>query len=89
MLGFGKIKKKVFGTANDRLIKATQPIIDKINALEPEYSALDDAGLITKTEELKDGRPRAKALKVFFPRLSQTAARVRDARWDCVRLTCN
>ena len=67
MLGFGKIKKKVFGTANDRLIKATQPIIDKINALEPEYSALDDAGLITKTEEFKKRATEGESLESLLP----------------------
>jgi preprotein translocase subunit SecA len=67
MLGFGKIKKKVFGTANDRLIKATQPIIDKINALEPEYSALDDAGLITKTEEFKKRATGGESLESLLP----------------------
>lgn len=67
MLGFGKIKKKVFGTANDRLIKATQPIIDKINALEPEYSALDDTGLITKTEEFKKRATGGESLESLLP----------------------
>ena len=52
MLGFGTLAKKVFGTANDRKIKATHPIVEKINALEPEFEALSDDGLIEKTEEL-------------------------------------
>ncbi len=39
MLGIGTIAKKVFGTPNDRKIKATRPLIDKINALEPEFEA--------------------------------------------------
>ena len=53
MLGIGSIAKKVFGTTNDRKIKAVRPTVEKINALEPEFVALDDAGLIAKTEELK------------------------------------
>jgi len=53
MLGIGSIAKKVFGTTNDRKIKAVRPTVDKINALEPEFAALDDAGLIAKTQELK------------------------------------
>ena len=36
MLGFGTIAKKVFGTPNDRKVKATLPLIEKINALEPD-----------------------------------------------------
>jgi preprotein translocase subunit SecA len=53
MLGIGNIARKVFGTPNDRKIKATRPIIEKINALEPEFQALSDEGLKAKTEEFK------------------------------------
>ena len=49
----GKLARKVFGTPNDRKIKATRPVIEKINALEPDFEKLDDAGLIAKTEEFK------------------------------------
>ena len=41
MLGFGKIAKKVFGTANDRKVKSVRPLVDKINALEPEFRGSD------------------------------------------------
>ena len=37
MLGIGTLAKKVFGTPNDRKIKATRPLVAKINALEPEF----------------------------------------------------
>jgi preprotein translocase subunit SecA len=53
MLGFGTLAKKVFGTPNDRKIKATRPLIAKINALEEEFEKLSDAGLIEKTQELR------------------------------------
>ena len=33
MLGLGMLGRKVFGTPNDRKIKATRPLIEKINAL--------------------------------------------------------
>ena len=33
----GKIARKVFGSPNDRKIKATRPLVEKINALEPEF----------------------------------------------------
>ena len=54
MLGIGNLAKKVFGTPNDRKIKATRPLVDKINALEPEFEALSDEGLIAKTAEFKE-----------------------------------
>ena len=53
MLGLGTLARKVFGTPNDRKVKSIRPLVAKINALEPQFAALDDAGLIAKTEELK------------------------------------
>ena len=53
MLGIGTVAKKIFGTPNDRKIKATRPLVEKINALEPEFEALSDEGLIEKTQEFK------------------------------------
>ena len=52
MLGLGSIAKKVFGTTNDRKVKAARPLVEKINALEPEFEKLSDDGLKQKTEEL-------------------------------------
>jgi len=46
MLGLGKITKKVFGTPNDRKIKAIRPLIEKVNALEPEFEKLSDEAKI-------------------------------------------
>ncbi|MES2146180.1 MAG: preprotein translocase subunit SecA, partial [Pseudomonadota bacterium] len=53
MLGFGALARKVFGSANDRKVKAVRPLVARINALEPEFSALSDEGLIAKTAEFK------------------------------------
>ena len=52
MLGFSSLAKKVFGTPNDRKIKATWPLVDRITALEPEYEKLSDEGIIEKTRAL-------------------------------------
>ncbi len=54
MLGIGTLAKKVFGTPNDRKIKATRPIVEKINALEPEFEKLTDEQLIEKTAEFTE-----------------------------------
>ena len=62
MLGIGTIAKKVFGTPNDRKIKSTAPIVAKINALEPEYEALSDEGIIAKTAEFKERLAGGEAL---------------------------
>ncbi|MDH5453987.1 MAG: preprotein translocase subunit SecA, partial [Paracoccaceae bacterium] len=52
MLGLGTIAKKVFGTPNDRKVKSVRPLVEKINALEPEFQALTDEGIKDRTEAL-------------------------------------
>lgn len=67
MLGLGSIAKKIFGSSNDRLVKAQRPLIAKINALEPEFVALDDAGLIAKTEEFRQRHANGESLDALLP----------------------
>jgi len=67
MLGIGTIAKKVFGTANDRKIKATRPLVAKINALEPEIEKLSDEGLKEKTAELKQRAQSGTSLDDLLP----------------------
>ena len=67
MLGFGSLAKKVFGTVNDRKIKALQPVIEKINALEPEFEALSDEGLIEKTDAFKKRIAGGESLDDLLP----------------------
>ncbi|HTT21719.1 MAG TPA: preprotein translocase subunit SecA [Candidatus Sulfotelmatobacter sp.] len=44
---------KVFGTKNERVIKALMPNVRAINALEPEIQKLSDAELRAKTDEFR------------------------------------
>ena len=67
MLGIGTLAKKVFGTPNDRKVKAVRPLVDKINALEPEFQALSDDGLIEKTEELAKRAKSGESLDDLLP----------------------
>lgn len=53
MLGFGGIARKVFGTPNDRRVKSARPLVAQINALEPEFQALSDDGIIQRTRDLQ------------------------------------
>ena len=76
MLGLGTITKKVFGTPNDRKIKAARPLVEKINALEAETEKSTDAGLIEKTEEL---RQRALAGESLDDLLPEAFANCREA----------
>ncbi|MDE0784078.1 MAG: preprotein translocase subunit SecA, partial [Planktomarina sp.] len=76
MLGLKIFAKKVFGTPNDRKIKATQPAVDQINALEVEFETLSDEGLIIKTKDLGD---RAKAGESLDSLLPEAFANCREA----------
>ncbi len=67
MLGFGTIAKKVFGTPNDRKVKATRPLVQQINALEPEYQVLSDEGLKERTEALKARVTNGESLDALLP----------------------
>ncbi len=67
MLGIGSLAKKVFGTSNDRRIKATRPLVDKINALEPEFQALSDEALKEKTAEFKARVEKGESLDDLLP----------------------
>ena len=67
MLGIGTLAKKVFGTPNDRKIKATRPLVEQINALEDDFLALTDDGLKEKTEELKKRAQDGESLDDLLP----------------------
>ncbi|MDT2073007.1 MAG: preprotein translocase subunit SecA [Planktomarina sp.] len=90
MLGLGTIAKKVFGTPNDRKIKATRPVVDQINALEAQFVALSDQGLIEKTNELRDrakvGEPLDKILPEAFANCREAAKRALGLRAFDVQL---
>ncbi len=84
MLGLGTISKKLFGTPNDRKIKATRPLVEQINALEPEAVKLSDQGLIDKTAELskraKDGEDLDSLLPEAFANCREAAHRALGLR---------
>ena len=53
MLGLGTIARKIFGTPNDRMVKSVRPTVDRINALEAEFSSLTDAQIMENTAAFK------------------------------------
>ena len=84
MLGIGTIAKKVFGTPNDRKIKATRPLVEQINALETEFEKLSDEGLKDKTEEFRkralDGESLDDLLPEAFANCREAARRTLGLR---------
>ncbi len=91
MLGIGTVAKRIFGTPNDRKVKAARPLVDKINALEPDFEALSDAGLREKTVEFKkriaDGEKLDSLLPEAFANCREAARRALGLRAFDVQLT--
>ncbi|MDQ2690079.1 MAG: preprotein translocase subunit SecA [Chloroflexota bacterium] len=54
------------GDSNERVVRALQPIVDRINELEPEIQALSDAELASKTDELR-ARLRDRIGEIMVP----------------------
>ena len=67
MLGLGTLARKVFGTPNDRKIKATRPVIERINVLETEFTALSDEGIIELTRALQTRARNGESLDAILP----------------------
>ena len=90
MLGLETLSKKVFGSADDRKVKAVQPLVKKINDLEAEIKALSDAQLKNKTEEfrtrLDDGTTLDDLLPEAFAVAREAAARTLGLRAYDVQL---
>jgi len=63
----GQLLSKVFGSRNDRLLKRMDKVVSKINAFEPEISALSDEQLRAKTEEFRQRLGNGETLNDILP----------------------
>ncbi|MBU4612009.1 preprotein translocase subunit SecA [Achromobacter sp. GG226] len=59
--------KKIFGSRNDRLVKQFRGQVARINALEPQMSALTDAELTAKTAEFRARIAKGESLDALLP----------------------
>jgi preprotein translocase subunit SecA len=73
MLGFAK---KLFGSSNDRKVKAFQEHAQRINALEPKFAALSDDELRMMTDAFRDRVANGETLDKILP---EAFAVVREA----------
>jgi preprotein translocase subunit SecA len=71
-----KLLTSIFGSRNDRLLKQYRVVVAKINALEPQFEALDDAALRAKTAEFKQRLEQGSTLDDLLP---EAFAAVREA----------
>ena len=67
---------KIFGTHSERELKLIYPIVDKIEAMEPEFEKLTDDELKAKTEEFKKRLANGETLDDILP---EAFATVREA----------
>ncbi|MFT8422253.1 MAG: preprotein translocase subunit SecA [Gluconacetobacter sp.] len=64
---FASLARALFGTANDRSLKAFQRRVPEINAHEPALRALDDAALAAKTGEFRERIAKGTSLDALLP----------------------
>ena len=70
------IARKIFGTENDRKLRRMRPMVEKINALEPDFQALSDDALKGKTAEFRERLDKGEKLDNLLP---EAFAAVREA----------
>lgn len=70
------ILKKIFGTQNARTLKKIWPVVDEVNALEPEIQKLSDDALRAKTDEFRKRLAEGATLDSLLP---EAFAVVREA----------
>ncbi len=67
---------KVCGSKNERVLKQIQPLVEKINALEPKVQALQDDQLKARTVEFKQRLDQGETIDDLLP---EAFATVREA----------
>ena len=86
----GALARKIFGSSNERRIKAYQPRVAQINALEKELEKLSDEGLRARTaafkKELEDGKTLDDILVPAFATCREAAKRTLGQRHFDVQL---
>src|SRR5207249_9415078 len=75
---------KIFGTKNERDVKAIRPLVTAMNALEPELQQLSDIDLAARTigfkEQLAQGAPLDDLLVPSFAVVREAGRRVLNMR---------
>jgi len=81
---FGAIARKLFGTANSRVVKKLQKVVPVINGLEPQVVGLSDADLQARTDWLRgrlaNGESHDDILPDAFATVREAAKRVLGQR---------
>ena len=73
---FGGLAKRIFGSSNDRYVRSLQPLVQRINALEPNIEALTDEELRGQTALFRARLADGETLDDLMP---EAFATVREA----------
>ncbi len=71
-----KMLTKIFGSSNDRTIRAMRKIVNNINQLETEFQELTDEQLRAKTQQYRDRLAKGESVDSLLP---EAFATVREA----------
>ncbi len=86
----GALARRIFGTANDRIVKSLGRTVERINALEPELERLSDEELRARTprfrERLEQGESLDDLLIEAFATVREAAKRTLGQRHFDVQL---
>ena len=74
---------KVFGSKNERELKQLQPLVDRINALEPEMQAMNDEQLKAQTAAFRQRLAQGEELDSLLP---EAFATVREASMRTLKM---
>lgn len=81
---FNSALKMIFGTKQDRDIRALKPILEQVNALEPKYQAMSDGELQGQTailrSRLEKGETTDQILPDAYAALREASKRVMNMR---------
>ncbi len=74
---------KIFGSSNDRAVKRIQPLVDAINAFEPQFQKYTDQELTETTQSFKQRLAKDETLDDLLP---EAYALVREASWRTLKM---
>ena len=75
--------EKIFGTHSENELKRIYPVVDSIEAMEPEMQNLTDEELKNKTKEFKERLADGETLDAILP---EAYAVVREAAWRVLHM---
>ncbi len=81
---------RIFGSENDKIVQKAQPLVARINALEPEFQSLSDEALKKKAHDFRNRLSAGEALDDILPEafaaVRETAKRTLGQRHFDVQL---